>query len=149
MNFTAIEIIKMENMSMEILGVSRTLGAQIILFVGILFILSLGLLVQKQLYSFLRTRNKRHINRIIIFNSVVQNITIPIVLCYFLIAIWIKNPSQFISDYGCHGINFVAGFSLIFDRSTSISINLYRYICILHDTQLKMYNIHPKVICKV
>ena len=146
MNFTAIEIIKMENMSMEILGVSRTLGAQIILFVGILFILSLGLLVQKQLYSFLRTRNKRHINRIIIFNSVVQNITIPIVLCYFLIATWIKNPSQFISDYGCHGINFVAGFSLIFDRSTSISINLYRYICILHDTQLKMYNIHPKVI---
>ena len=146
MNFTAIEIIKMENMSMEILGVSRTLGAQIILFVGILFILSLGLLVQKQLYSFLRTRNKRHINRIIIFNSVVQNITIPIVLCYFLIAIWIKNPSHFISDYGCYGITFVAQFSLIFDRSTSFSINLYRYICILHDTQLKMYNIHPKVI---
>ena len=145
MNITAIEIVKMETI-MEILGVSWTLGAKIILSAGILFILGLGILVQKQLHSFLKTRHKRHINRIINFNSVVQNITIPILLCYFLIAIWIKNPSHFISDYGCYGITFVAQFSLIFDRSTSFSINLYRYICILHDTQLKMYNIHPKVI---
>ena len=135
----------MENRSMEILGVSRNLGAQIILSVGILFILGLGLMVQKQLYSFLNYRKKRHINKIIIFNSIVQNITIPIVLCYFLFALWVKNPSQFISDYGCYGITFIAPFTLIFDRSTSFSINLFRYICILHDTQLKKYNIHPKV----
>ena len=80
MNFTAIEIVKMETRSMEILGMSRNLGAQIILSVGILFILGLGLMVQKQLYSFLNYRKKRHINKIIIFNSIVQNITIPTVL---------------------------------------------------------------------
>ena len=108
-------------------------------------ILVLGLIVQIQLYSFLKTRNKRHINKIIIFNSIVQNITIPSVLCYFLFAIWVKNPSQFISNYGCHGITFVIQFTLIFDRSTSFFINLFRYICILHDTQLKKYDIHPKV----
>ena len=126
-------------------GASRNLGAQIILSVAILFILALGLMIQKQLYSFLKTRSKRHVNKIIIFNFIVQNITIPIVLCYFLFGVWIINPSQYISDYGCHGITFVTHFILLFDRSTSFSVNLFRYICILHDTQLKKYDIHPKV----
>ena len=140
MNFTAIEIVKMETP-----GSSKRLGSQIIMSGAILFILGLGLMIQKQLYLFLKYRKKRHINKIIIFNSIVQNITIPIVLCYFLFALWVKKPSQFISDYGCHGISFVTIFTIIFDRSTSLSINLFRYICILHDTQLKKYDIHPKV----
>ena len=140
MNFTAIEIVKMETS-----GSSKRLGSQIIMSGAILFILGLGLMIQKQLDLFLKYRKKRHINKIIIFNSIVQNITIPIVLCYFLFALWVKNPSQFISDYGCHGITFVTLFTLIFDRSTSLSINLFRYICILHDNQLKKYDIHPKV----
>ena len=140
MNFTAIAIVKMAT-----LGPSRNLGVQIILSVAILFILGLGLMIQKQLDLFLKYRKKRHINKIIIFNSIVQNITIPIVLCYFLFSLWVKKPSQFISDYGCHGISFVTIFTIIFDRSTSLSINLFRYICILHDAQLNKYNIHPKV----
>ena len=140
MNFTAIRIVKMKTS-----GVSRNLGGQIMVSVAILFILTLGLMVQKQLYSFLKTRNKRHVNKIIIFNFIVQNITIPIVLCYFLFRVWISNPSQYISDYGCHGISLVTQFMFIFDRSTSFFINLFRYICILHDTQLKKYDIHPKV----
>ena len=117
--------------------------------VAILFILTLGLMVQKQLYSFLKSRNKRHVNKIIISNFIVQNITIPIVLSYFLLSIWISNPSQYISDYGCNGIGIVTEFILIFDRSTSFFINLFCYICILHDAQLKKYNIHPKVIYNV
>ena len=140
MNFTAIEIVKIET-----LGPLTNLGTQIILSVAILFILGLGLMVQKQLYTFLKTRNKRHINKIIVFNSIVQNITIPSVLCYFLFSIWVNNPSQYISDYGCHGISLVTQFMFIFDRSTSFFINLFRYICILHDAQLNKYNIHPKV----
>ena len=126
-------------------GASRNLGAQIILSVAILFILALGLMIQRQLYSFLKTRKKRHVNKIIIFNFIVQNITIPIVLCYFLFRVWISNPSQYISDYGCHGISLVTQFMFIFDRSTSFFINLFRYICILHDAQLKKYDIYPKV----
>ena len=140
MNSTSIEIVKMKTS-----GTSRNLCSQIMLSVAILFILVLGLMVQKQLYSFLKTRNKRHVNRIIIFNYIVQNITFPIILLYFLFGIWIMNPSQYISDYSCHGINLLTQFTLIFDRSTSFSINLFRYICILHDTQLKKYDIHPKV----
>ena len=96
MNFTAIKIVKMKTLGFA----ERTLDVQIIMSVAILFILSLGLMVQKQLYSFLKTRNKRHVNRIIIFNYMVQNITIPIILCYFLFGVWIKNPSQYIGDYG-------------------------------------------------
>ena len=91
MNFTGIEIVKMETLGF----LARTLDEQIILSAAILFILGLGLMVQKQLYSFLETRNKRHVNRIIIFNYIVQNITIPIILCYFLFGVWIKNPSQY------------------------------------------------------
>ena len=141
MNFTGIEIVKMETLGF----LARTLDEQIILSVAILFILGLGLMVQKQLYSFLKTRNKRHVNKIIIFNYIVQNITIPTILSYFLFGVWIKNPSQYISDYGCHGISLLTQFTLIFDRSTSFSINLFRYICILHDAQLKKYDIYPKV----
>ena len=71
MNFTAIEIEEMETLGF----LARTLDEQIIISVAILFILGLGLMVQKQLHSFLKTRNKRHVNKIIIFNSIVQNIT--------------------------------------------------------------------------
>ena len=140
MNNTSIEIVKMKTN-----GVPRNWDGQIMVSVVILFILVLGLLVQKQLYSFLKTRNKRHVNRIIISNCIVQNITIPIVLCYFLFYVWIGNPSLYIGDYGCYGISLVTEFVVFFDRSASFFINLFRYICILHDAQLKKYNIHPKV----
>ena len=141
MNFTGIEIVKMETLGF----LARTLDEQIILSVAILFILGLGLMVQKQLYSFLKSRSKRHVNRIIISNYIINNIVIPIILLYFVFGIWIKNPSQYIGDYGCHGISLLTQFILIFDRSTSFSINMFRYICILHDAQLNKYNIHPKV----
>ena len=141
MNFTGIEIVKMETLGF----LARTLDEQIILSVAILFILGLGLMVQKQLYSFLKSRSKRHVNRIIISNYIINNIVIPIILLYFVFGIWIKNPSQYIGDYGCHGISLLTQFILIFDRSTSFSINMFRYICILHDAQLNKHNIHPKV----
>ena len=141
MNFTGIEIVKMETLGF----LARTLDEQIILSVAILFILGLGLMVQKQLYSFLKSRSKRHVNRIIISNYIITNIVIPIILLYFVFGIWIKNPSQYIGDYGCHGISLLTQFILIFDRSTSFSINMFRYICILHDAQLNKHNIHPKV----
>ena len=142
MNFTGIEIVKMETLGF----LARTLDEQIILSIAILFILGLGLMVQKQLYSFLKSRSKRHVNRIIISNYIINNIVIPIILLYFFFGIWIKNPSQYIGDYGCHGISLLTQFILIFDRSTSFSINMFRYICILHDAQLNKYNIHPKVM---
>ena len=141
MNSTAIKIEKLETVGFA----ARTLDEQIILSAAILFILGLGLMVQKQLYSFLKSRSKRHVNRIIISNYIITNIVIPIILLYFVFGIWIKNPSQYIGDYGCHGISLLTQFILIFDRSTSFSINMFRYICILHDAQLNKHNIHPKV----
>ena len=54
MNFTAIKIVKMRIVGG---GGSETsnLGEQIVLSAVILFILALGLMVQIQLYSFLKT----------------------------------------------------------------------------------------------
>ena len=112
---------------------------------AILITLALGATVQRQLYSFLKTRNKRLVNKIILSNVLVQNINYPIILCYILLAIWIQNLSYYISDYGCYGFSIILKFSGLFDRSVSFFINLSRYICIVHDETLKKHNVHPKV----
>lgn len=141
MNST-IEILHTQSLR-EILGYD--LRTNLCLSTTILIILGFGTIVQKQLYSFLKTRNKRLVNKIILSNVLVQNITYPIILCYILLAIWIQNLSYYISDYGCYGLSIILKFSGLFDRSVSFFINLFRYICIVHDEILKKHNIHPKV----
>ena len=141
MNST-IEIIHMQPL-WEIHGYD--LKTNLCMSTAILIILALGTTIQKQLYLFLKTRKKRLVNRIIMPNVLVQNITYPIILCYIFLAIWVQNLSYYISDYGCYGFHIILLFSCLFDRSVSFFINLFRYICILHDESLKKYNIHPKV----
>ena len=141
MNFT------IETIAMEPFGfLSRLLSVKISLSVAILIILALGILVQNKLYSFMKSRaDKRHINKIIYSNINVQNITSPILLIYFLAGIWIEDPSYYISDYGCYGLNVIFLFNIILDRSISFFINLFRYICVVQDDILEKHNIHPKV----
>ena len=127
----------------EILG--NDLQTSLCISTAIVIILALGTTVQRQLFSFLKTRNKRLVNKIILSNVFVQNITYPIILCYILLAIWIQNLSYYVSDYGCYGLSIILKFSGLFDRSVSFFINLFRYICIVHDEILKKHNIHPKV----
>ena len=141
MNST-IEILDMQTLR-EILGYD--LKTNLCISTAILIILALGTTVQKKLYSFLKTRNKRLVNKIILTNVLVQNIIYPIILCYHLLAIWVQNLSYYISDYGCYGLSLILQFSGLFDRSVSFFINLFRYICIVHDESLKKYDIHPKV----
>ena len=127
----------------EILGYD--LKTNLCISTAILIILALGTTIQKQLYSFLKTRNKRLVNKIILPNVLVQNITYPIILCYILLAIWVQNLSYYIGDFGCYGFSIILQFSGLFDRSVSFFVNLFRYICIVHDESLKKYDIHPKV----
>ena len=93
MNST-IEIIHMQTL-WEILGFD--LKTTLCISTATLIILALGTTIQKQLYSFLKTRNKRLVNRIILPNVLLHNITYPIILCYLLFAIWVQNPSYYIT----------------------------------------------------
>ena len=127
----------------EILGYD--LKTNVCISTTIVIILALGTTVQLQLYSFLKTRNKRLVNKIILSNVLVQNITYSTILCYLLLLIWVQDPSYYISDYGCYGFSIILQFSGFFDRSVSFFVNLFRYICIVHDESLKKYDIHPKV----
>ena len=112
MNST-IEIIHMQTLR-EILGYG--LQTNLCISTAILITLALGATVQRQLYSFLKTRNKRLVNKIILSNVLVQNITYPIILCNILLTIWIQNLSYYISDYGCYGFSIILKFSGLFDR---------------------------------
>ena len=141
MNST-LKILHMQTLG-EILGFD--LKTTLCISTAILIILALGTTIQKQLYSFLKTRNKRLVNRIILPNVLVQNIIYPIMLCYLLLLIWIQNLSNYISDYGCYGFFIIMQFSGLFDKSVYFFVNLFRYICIVHDESLKKYDIHPKV----
>ena len=141
MNST-IEILDTQSLR-EILGYD--LRTNLCLSTTILIILAFGTIVQKQLYSFLKTRNKRLVNKIILLNVLIQNIIYPIILCYHLLAIWVQDLSYYISDYGCFALSLILQFSGLFDRSVSFFINLFRYICIVHDDYLKKHDIHPKV----
>ena len=141
MNST-IEIIHMQTL-WEILGYD--LKTNLCISTTIVIILALGTTVQRQLYSFLKTRNKRLVNKIILSNVLVQNITYPIILCDILLAICIQNLIYYISDCGCYGFSIIMMFSGLFDRSVPFFINLFRYICIVHDETLKKHDNHPKV----
>ena len=141
MNFT-IEILQMEKFGgMDLASPS----IKICCTAAILVILALGITVQKQLHSFLKSRSKRFVDKIILLNFYVQNVTNPPLLFYLILGIWMGNPSKYISEIGCDIFSIILQFNFLLDRSTSFFINLFRYICILHDAQLNKYNIHPKV----
>ena len=141
MNST-IEMLEMQKFS----GIaSNSLSIKLFSSSAILIMLAVGFIIQKKLYIFLKNRSKRFINKIILTNFYIQNITTPILLCYFLLRLWTYNPSQYISKDGCYVISFILQYNLMIDRSTSLFINLFRYICIVHDDFLKKFDIHPKV----
>ena len=111
--------------------------------VAISLILGFGILTHRQLISFLKSKNKRLINKI---NLILKNILVPPILFFSILAIWIHNPSQFIGGkFGCYVIMFAINICISIDRSHSFFTNMFRYICIVQDDKLKKYNIQPRV----
>ena len=116
------------------------------LSIAISLILGFGILTQRQLISFLKSKNKRLINKIIYINLILKNILVPPILFFSILAIWIHNPSQFIGGkFGCYVIMFSINICISIDRSHSFFTNMFRYICIVQDDKLKKYNIQPRV----
>ena len=115
------------------------------LTIFVLLILGFGTVVQKQLISFLKSRSKRLVNKIIYLNLIQQNIMTLPTLFYMLFSLWIENPGEYISSYGCYGMFYIMSFGVILDRVHSFFINMFRYICIVQDEFLKKFCIQPKV----
>ena len=115
------------------------------LTIFVLLILGFGTVVQKQLISFLKSRSKRLVNKIIYLNLIQQNVITPPTLCYMLFSLWIENPGQYISSYGCYGMFYIMSFGVILAPVHSFFINMFRYICIVQDEFLKKFCIQPKV----
>ena len=115
------------------------------LTIFILLILGFGTVVQKQLISFLKTRSKRLVNKLIYLNLIQQNIITPPMLCYMLFSTWIENPGEYIGHNGCSGMFYIMSLSVILERTHSFMVNMFRYICIVQDDFLKKFRIQPKV----
>ena len=138
MNFS-IELYEMEPF------MKHDFQSQIVLSIVISFILVLGIIVQKKLISFFWSKSRRWVDKIIYANLISQNILTPLILGYFLFAVWNQYPGQYIGKYGCFGIYYLLIFNSIMERSHSFFINLFRYICIVHGDILKKFSIQPKV----
>ena len=110
-----------------------------------LLILGFGSVVQKQLISFLQSRSKRLVNKLIYLHLIQQNVITPPILCYMVFSFWIENPSEYISSYGCYGMFYIMFYKVILDRTHSFFINMFRYICIVQNELLKKFCIQPKV----
>ena len=119
---------------------------KISLSIAFSLILAFGIVIQRQLISYLKSKNKRLINKIIYVNLILKNILVPPIIFFSILAIWIHNKSQFIGGkYGCHVIMFAINICISIDRSHSFFTNMFCYICIVQDEKLKKYNIQPKV----
>ena len=118
---------------------------KILLILTVLFVLGIGLFVQKQIYLFLKTKNERLVNKIIFSQLIVSNICFPIWLIQIVLLICINDLSQYITDCGCYMINYLLNFNVTFMLAHSFYTNLFRYICIVHDDDLITFGISPKV----
>ena len=123
------------------LDFASKIGTSILIFLT----LGCGIVIQKQLITFLKFKKKRPVNQIIYKNLILQNIFLPPLLCYLLAEIWNYHPGLYIGEYGCYGFFFAGTFIVNHDSSHSFFINLFRYICIVKKENLKENEILPKV----
>ena len=120
---------------------STKIGFSIFIFL----IQGFGIIVQKQLISFLKCNQKRFVNQIIYNNLILQNIFYPPLLLITLYDLWEYNLGQYIGICGCYGVIYAGLFIVNYDRAHSLFINLFRYICIVKEESLRENNILPKV----
>ena len=111
----------------------------------IVLILGFGIIVQRQLISFLECNRKRYVNQIIFNNLILQDIFYPPQLCYYLIDVWGFNPGQHFGFLVVYGLIYTGLFIVNYDRAHSLFINFFRYICIVKEESLRENLILPQV----
>ena len=140
MNFT-IEVFHSEKLTLDL---PSKIGFSIFIF----FILGFGIVVQKQLITFLRYMKTRPVNQIIYKNLVLQNLFYPPLLVYSSFDIWDYKPGNLIGESGCVFCMYAGLFIVNHDRAHSLFINLFRYICIVKDGSMRENEIVPEVSTK-
>ena len=111
----------------------------------IVLILGFGIIVQRQLISFLECNRKRYVNQIIFNNLILQDIFYPPQLYYYLIDVWGFNPGQHFGFLVVYGLIYTGLFIVNYDRAHSLFINFFRYICIVKEESLRENLILPQV----
>ena len=153
MNST-IELIQMEvmNSTIELIRMEPFWNLDIRTKIGfsifIVLILGFGIIVQRQLISFLKCNRKRYVNQIISNNLILQNIFYPPQLFYYFLDVWGFNPCQrvgFLGVYLVYGLIYTGLFIVNYDRAHSLFINFFRYICIVKEESLRENLILPQV----
>ena len=91
----------------------------------IVLILGFGIIVQRQLISFLECNRKRYVNQIIFNNLILQDIFYPLQLCYYLIDVWGFNPGQHVGFLVVYGLIYAGHFIINYDRAHSLFINFF------------------------
>ena len=94
----------------------------------IVLILGFGIIVQRQLISFLKCNQKRFVNQIIYTNLILQNIFYPPQLCYYLLDIWGFSLGQYVGFLGVYGLIYTGLFIINYDHAHSLLINFFCYI---------------------
>ena len=92
----------------------------------IVLILGFGIIVQRQLISFLECNRKRYVNQIIFNNLILQDIFYPPQLYYYLIDVWGFNPGQHFGFLVVYGLIYTGLFIVNYDRAHSLFINFFR-----------------------
>ena len=111
------------------------LPSKILFSIFIFCILGFGITVQKQLITFLRYMKMRPVNQIIYKN----------LLVYSLFDIWDYKPGYLIGELGCWLCNYAGMFIVNHDCAHSLFINLFRYICIVKEENMRENHILPNV----
>ena len=110
-----------------------------------LCILGFGIIVQKQLITFLQYMKMRPVNQIIYKNLILQNVFYPPLLIYALFDIWDYKLGHLFGEVGCGLYMFAGLFIIHHDLALSLFINLFRYICIVKEESMRENDILPKV----
>ena len=123
------------------LDLPKKIGLSIMIFLT----LSLGIIVQKQLISFLKYKKKRPVNQIIYTNLILSNTFVPPNLCFILAMTQNLYPGRYMGEFVCYGFFSIGAFIVYHDRSRSLFLNIFRYLCIVKEKTLRTNEVLPKV----
>ena len=123
------------------LDFASKIGISILIFLTLGF----GIAVQKQLIAFLKFKKKRPVNQIIYKNLILSNTFIPPTLCFTLAMTWNLYPGRYMGEFVCYAFYSIGAFIVYHDRSRSLFLNIFRYLCIVKEKTLRTNEVLPKV----
>ena len=118
---------------------------KIFLSTFIVVILISQYVLQHRLFMFLRRPNRRFIDRIVDFQLSVNYFVVIFCMVFYIIFIWTETTKNYVSEVGCYLGVYAFYFLPTYAGLHSLSISIFRYICIIHPHKLSDRNLTPEV----